>query len=58
VETDSPFLAPVPNRGKRCEPAFTRDTANYIAELLGIKIEELEEKTTANFYKLFSKVPA
>ncbi len=58
VETDSPFLAPVPNRGKRCEPAFTRDTANFIAQLRGIHVEELEEATTANFHRLFSKVPA
>ena len=58
VETDSPFLAPVPNRGKRCEPAFTRDTANFIAQLRGMHIEELEEATTANFHRLFNKVPA
>ena len=57
VETDSPFLAPIPNRGKRCEPAFTRNTANFVAELKGISIQELEERTTENFHKLFSKVP-
>ncbi len=57
VETDSPFLAPIPHRGKRCEPAFTRHTAECLAELKGVSIAELEEKTTENFYRLFSKVP-
>jgi len=57
VETDSPFLAPLPHRGKRCEPAFTRHTADFIAELRGISKEELEEATTANFHKVFNKVP-
>jgi TatD DNase family protein len=57
VETDSPFLAPLPHRGKRCEPAFTRHTADFIAELKGISVQELEEATTANFHKVFSKVP-
>ena len=54
VETDSPFLAPVPHRGKPCEPAFVRDTASYIAELRGETLEELAEYTTSNFYRLFS----
>lgn len=58
VETDSPFLSPLPHRGKRCEPAFTRHTADFIAELKGIKPEELEEITTQNFHKLFTKVSA
>ncbi|EAQ30206.1 Mg-dependent DNase [Erythrobacter sp. NAP1] len=55
VETDSPFLAPVPNRGKVCEPAFVADTARFVAELRGIETEQLAEQTTANFTKLFSK---
>ena len=55
VETDSPFLAPVPNRGKTCEPAFVRDTAAFVADLRGVAVEELAETTTANFFRLFSK---
>jgi TatD DNase family protein len=55
VETDSPFLAPVPHRGKKCEPAFVADTANFVAELRGESSEELAEATTANFFKLFKK---
>lgn len=53
VETDSPYLAPVPHRGKENEPAFTRDVAKFVAELKGISIQELEEATTTNFFKLF-----
>jgi TatD DNase family protein len=55
VETDAPFLAPVPNRGKVCEPAFVADTASFVAELRGEAAEELGEATTANFYRLFGK---
>ncbi len=55
VETDAPFLAPMPHRGKRCEPAYTRLTAEFIAELKGVPYEELAAKTTANFFQLFSK---
>lgn len=55
VETDSPFLAPVPNRGKTCEPAFVADTARFVAELRGTEPERLAEQTTANFASLFSK---
>ena len=55
VETDSPFLAPVPHRGKPCQPAYTRKTAEFIAELKEIKLEELAEKTTNNFFTLFDK---
>ena len=58
VETDSPFLAPVPHRGKPCEPGFVRDTASFIAELRGESLEELGGYTTANFYRLFSKAVA
>jgi len=55
VETDAPFLAPVPNRGKTCEPAFVADTAAFVAELRGEPREQLAEATTANFYRLFAK---
>ena len=55
VETDSPFLAPVPHRGKPCEPGFVRETAAFIAELRGEKFEDLAAYTTRNFYRLFSK---
>lgn len=55
VETDSPFLAPVPHRGKSCEPAFVADTARFIADLRGISLEKLGEVTTGNFNRLFSK---
>jgi len=55
VETDSPFLAPVPHRGQKCEPAFVADTAAFVAELRGVDPEELGETTTANFFKLFKK---
>jgi TatD DNase family protein len=55
VETDSPFLAPVPHRGKRCEPAFVADTAAFVAELRGEQPDALADATTANFYRLFSK---
>jgi TatD DNase family protein len=55
VETDSPFLAPVPHRGQKCEPAFVADTARFVAELRGEDPEQLAEATTANFFKLFTK---
>jgi TatD DNase family protein len=55
VETDSPFLAPVPHRGQKCEPAFVADTAAFVAELRGEPVEELAERTTANFFRLFAK---
>jgi TatD DNase family protein len=55
VETDSPFLAPVPHRGRKCEPAFVADTARFVAELRGEDPEQLAEATTANFFKLFKK---
>jgi TatD DNase family protein len=58
VETDSPFLAPVPHRGQTCEPAFVADTAAFLAELRGEPIEILAETTTANFFKLFTKAAA
>jgi TatD DNase family protein len=55
IETDSPFLAPVPHRGKPCEPAFVADTARFLAGLRGIPVEALAERTAANFRTLFSK---
>lgn len=55
IETDSPFLAPVPHRGKPCEPAFVADTARFLADLRGEPLETLAAATSANFYRLFSK---
>ena len=55
VETDSPFLAPVPHRGKPCEPAYVRNTAEFVAGLRDEPFELLAENTSANFRKLFSK---
>lgn len=55
VETDSPFLAPVPHRGKSCEPAFVADTARFVAELRGVTPEQLAQETSANFTRLFAK---
>ena len=55
VETDSPFLAPVPHRGKTCEPAYVANTAEFVAELRGTSVEALAEQTTRNFHELFSK---
>lgn len=58
VETDSPFLAPVPHRGKPCEPGFVRDTAAFVADLRGVSPEALAEATTRNFFALFAKAAA
>ena len=58
VETDAPFLAPVPNRGKTCEPAFVADTAAFLAELRGEEPEILADATRANFYRLFDRASA
>lgn len=55
VETDSPFLAPVPHRGQPCEPAFVADTARFLADLRDEPFERLAETTTANFARLFTK---
>ena len=55
VETDAPFLAPVPHRGRTCEPAFTADTARFVAGLRGVEPEALAETTTRNFTRLFTK---
>jgi TatD DNase family protein len=56
IETDAPFLAPVPHRGRPCEPAFVADTARFLAALRGEEVEALAERTTDNFRKLFNKV--
>lgn len=58
VETDAPFLAPVPHRGKVGEPAFVADTARFLAELRGEDYDELCETTAQNFYRLFTKARA
>jgi TatD DNase family protein len=65
IETDSPYLAPVPHRGKRNEPAFVKETARRVGELRGLSTEEMGERTSHNFYNFFklveiseSKVPA
>lgn len=58
VETDSPFLAPVPHRGRPCEPAFVADTARFIAGLRGVSEAQLAKTTTANFRRLFAKAAA
>lgn len=55
VETDAPFLAPIPHRGRTGEPAFVADTARYVAQLRGIAAESLAQQTSDNFYSLFSK---
>ncbi len=56
VETDAPYLAPVPHRGKTNEPAFVVHTAAMLAELKGVSAAELAAATTDNFFRLFSKV--
>jgi TatD DNase family protein len=65
IETDAPYLAPVPHRGERNEPAFVVETARKLAELRGLSLEEVGERTSRNFYNFFklteifeSKVPA
>ena len=55
VETDAPYLAPIPKRGKTNEPAFVAHTAAKVAELKGVTIAELEAATTDNFFRLFAK---
>ncbi|MBK8631816.1 MAG: TatD family hydrolase [Sphingomonadales bacterium] len=58
VETDAPFLAPVPHRGKTGEPAFVADTARKVAELRGVVVSILGAQTSANFFNLFTKARA
>jgi TatD DNase family protein len=55
IETDSPFLAPVPHRGKPCEPAFVTDTARFLAQELDWPVGDLAQATADNFYRLFAK---
>ncbi len=55
IETDSPFLAPVPHRGRPCEPLFVTDTARFLATLRGVSVELLAEQTSFNFNALFAK---
>lgn len=55
VETDAPYLAPVPHRGKSNEPSFVRHTAEYLAADLGLSYEDFAVQTSANFDRLFSK---
>ena len=55
VETDSPYLAPMPMRGKRNEPSFVKHTAAFVADMLGLTFDELAQRTTANFERLFDK---
>ena len=56
VETDSPFLAPVPFRGKQNQPAYVRHTAECVAQLRNQSLEEIAQATSENFYQLFSGV--
>ena len=58
VETDAPFLAPVPHRGKKCEPAFVADTARLLAEVKGVSFEALAAATHTNTLRLFDKMTA
>ncbi len=55
IETDAPWLAPVPHRGKNNEPAFVADTAAYLAQLRGVSIESLAATTRENFFRLFAR---
>jgi TatD DNase family protein len=57
VETDAPFLAPVPHRGKRNEPAFVAETNKCLAELKGVTVEAMAEATSFNALRLFTKMP-
>jgi TatD DNase family protein len=54
IETDSPFLAPEPHRGQRCEPAFVLETAKKLASIKGLSLEQVAEITTRNALTLFS----
>ena len=54
IETDCPYLAPVPHRGKRNEPAFVSETAQFLAQARGVGVDQLSEETSQNFIRLFS----
>jgi TatD DNase family protein len=58
VETDSPYLAPEPYRGKPCEPAYVVNTAQVLADIKGVSLDEIAHATTENFFRLFTKVAA
>jgi TatD DNase family protein len=55
VETDSPYLAPMPHRGKLNHPALTKNVIEFIAQLKGITVEKVMEETTKNFFRIFTK---
>jgi len=57
VETDAPYLAPLPYRGKRNEPAYVVETAKVLADTCGVTADEIARQTTENFFRLFNKVP-
>lgn len=57
VETDAPYLAPMPFRGKRNEPAYVANTAAVLAETVGVSAGEIAKITTDNFFRLFTKMP-
>jgi TatD DNase family protein len=57
IETDAPYLAPLPYRGKRNEPAYVAEIAKVLAAVRGVVVEEIARQTTENFFRLFSKVP-
>ena len=57
IETDSPYLAPIPHRGQRNEPAFVKEVARQIGDLRGVTAEEIGSHTTQSFYKFFGLAP-
>ena len=55
IETDCPYLAPAPHRGKRNEPAFVAETARFVAKIRNVELEQLESEVLSNFTRLFSR---